>query len=112
MKYKQTKRVSVQKESDQRDHHLDQNAITLKQENKKLKEEVFAKQSVINRLMAKTENNIITPKNKNTEQSRNATPDKKKEEIVGDSMLNGFEERGLVQEPSCEGEKTSWGNLH
>ena len=64
MKYEQTKGVSLKKDSDQRDHHLDQNAIitTLKQENKKLKEEVFAKQSVINRLMAKTEKNIITSK--------------------------------------------------
>ena len=106
MKYEQTKGVSVKKDNDQRDHHLDQNAIitTLKQENKKLKEEVFAKQSVTNRLMAKTEKNIITSKNKNTEQSRNATPDKKKEkkkkeyiEIAGDSMLNGFEERGLCK---------------
>ena len=109
--------MSVQKESDQRDHHLDQNAIitTLKQENKELKEEVFAKQSVINRLMAKTENNIITSKNKNTEQSRNATPDKKKERIHRDCWrfhAQWVRGKGAVQEPSCEGEKTSWGNLH
>ena len=104
-----SEKMTGKKEINRQDNHqkLDQNLIitTLKKENERLKEEVSAQQSIINRLMKNNEKNTEAPKKKiHAEESKKVALEKKKEEkvkdyieIVGDSMLNGFEERGLCK---------------
>lgn len=75
----------------------------LQKENKRLKEEVKEKQTVINRLMAKTETSTNKSKKPMKPSKKTDIPEKeeksKKEyiEFVGDSMVNGLEERGFCK---------------
>lgn len=71
----------------------------LQKDNKRLQEEVREKQTVINRLMAKTETSTKENQKPNTNVLKSKPEKKKKEyvELVGDSMVNGLEERGFCK---------------
>ena len=75
--------------------------VHLEKENKRLKDEIRTKEQVINKLMSGTDSSTKT--NKPNEQSKGkpspkpATKEKEYVEIVGDSMINGFEERGFCK---------------
>ena len=95
------------KQHEKSNHEANRMIRTLKEENARMKKELKTKQEVINRLMGKTEKKDITreadrkdsqAKPQSTQQETNEEKKKKKYiEVVGDSMINGFEERGLCK---------------